>query len=589
VSDSESGERLEATGDRQLSIRKRALKPDPQGRYRPYLGYRIDGKQQRFNLGTDKVEAERRMNRLYELWQENVVVNGEEVWSPLALDFAKDVAKGKRKIEYPFQHRFLEADDPAAEYAQMLNVDRQRFPSLDLLPTDLALYSAGVDSNERLVGNEVQQLQDRLQELGAMSTKNRLPEKLVAGNLHEALDAYADDDVRPHNVWPGSNRLKQSGHRRLEMIERFKERHRDIPLSMLGPDACKEMIRFWCRRPPKKNRKTGRFDLPPIAISSARHHRKELDRFFRWLDATERFGWPLPRGFRQIDRSIGETEDEFAQPLSVIQNDTYTVDELATLNRNATPVERIVLYVGLNCGMGAAELGRIRAHDILLFHKHEFAETLNFSSTDEDCFIRYLRPKTKVFGEWLLWPETVQMMRWGLERSDRIGSDLLFVSEGGRPWYNEQHNKNPQAKFTNLFNRIIERTRKSDANFRRLPFGTLRDTLPNILRTRHSSEMASLCLAHGSTFRGDKLIDCYTNKPFGRFHDLMRTAREYVAPVFEAAPENPAEKPVEQYTPLAVRERMQVMIGEGVSVTKIARECGVSTSTIYREKERLAK
>jgi hypothetical protein len=33
-----------------MAVRKRALKPDPQGRYRPYLGYRIDGKQQRFNI-----------------------------------------------------------------------------------------------------------------------------------------------------------------------------------------------------------------------------------------------------------------------------------------------------------------------------------------------------------------------------------------------------------------------------------------------------------------------------------------------------------------------------------------------------------
>ena len=136
-----------------MPVRKRALKPDPQGRYRPCLGYRIDGKQQRFNLGMDKPEAERRMNRLYELWQENVAANGEDVWSPLALHFAKEVAKGKRRIEYPFQTHFLEADDPAAEYSQMVHVERQRFPSLDIVPTDPALYSAGVERNERLVGS----------------------------------------------------------------------------------------------------------------------------------------------------------------------------------------------------------------------------------------------------------------------------------------------------------------------------------------------------------------------------------------------------------------------------------------------------
>ncbi len=570
-----------------MAVRKRALKPDPQGRYRPYLGYRVDGKQQRFNLGTDKVEAERRMNRLYELWQENVAANREEVWSPLALSFAKEVAKGNRKIEYPFLRHFLEADDPAAEYAQMVHVERQRFPSLDIIPADPDLYAIGIDRNEHLVASEVQHLQERLAELGALAPKNKLPDKLVTGKLHEALDAYAEDDVKSHNVWPGSNRLKQSGHRRLEMIERFKERHRDVLLSMLGYDACKEVIRFWCRRPPTKNRKTGQFDGPPMAISSARHHRKELDRFFRWLDATERFGWVLPRGFNQIDRSIGETEDEFSRRLSVIQNETYGVDELAALNRHATPLERLVLYVGLNCGMGAAELGRLRRSDILLFYKHEFADALTFASTDQDSFIRYLRPKTKVFGEWLLWPETVQMVQWGLERAQGIGSDLLFVSESGQPWYNERHNKNPQAKFTNVFNRLIARVMKSDPHFRRLAFGTLRDTLPNILRSRHSSEMASLCLAHGSTFRGDKLIDCYTNKPFGRFHEIMRVARDYVAAVFEEAPSDPAVSPGKQYLPLKTREKVRSMLAAGDRVAKIAQDCGVSQMTVYREQKNL--
>jgi DNA invertase Pin-like site-specific DNA recombinase len=36
-----------------MPVPKRTLRPDSQGRYRPYLGIRIDGKQPHFNLGTD--------------------------------------------------------------------------------------------------------------------------------------------------------------------------------------------------------------------------------------------------------------------------------------------------------------------------------------------------------------------------------------------------------------------------------------------------------------------------------------------------------------------------------------------------------
>lgn len=99
--------------------------------------------------------------------------------------------------------------------------------------------------------------------------------------------------------------------------------------------------------------------------------------------------------------------------------------------------------------------------------------------------------------------------------------------------------------------------------------------------------MASICLAHGSTFRGDKLIDCYTNKPFGRFHELMRTAREYVASVFEAAPNDPTDSRAKQYLPLKTREKMRSMLAAGDRVSKIAKDCEVSPMTVYREEEKL--
>jgi hypothetical protein len=91
-------------------------------------------------------------------------------------------------------------------------------------------------------------------------------------------------------------------------------------------------------------------------------------------------------------------EDPKANKLCAVQKDTYSVEELAELNRNATPLERLLLYVALNCGMGAAELGRLRTKDFLLHHRHEFADRLGFDSTEADSFIRFLRPKTGVSG-----------------------------------------------------------------------------------------------------------------------------------------------------------------------------------------------
>ncbi|AMV40158.1 hypothetical protein [Planctomyces sp. SH-PL62] len=204
--------------------------------------------------------------------------------------------------------------------------------------------------------------------------------------------------------------------------------------------------------------------------------------------------------------------------LSVITKRVYSAEQLATINKHATPTERLLLYLGLNCAMGAAEGGRLARGDILLGHRHEYAERLHFSSTVEDSFVRLLRSKTEVFGEWLIWPETARMLRWRLERSRNIGSELLLVSEEGMPWYRE-HETNAQYHFANVWTRLLKRVRKSDPEFPILPFGMLRDTLPDLLRHRESDDLASLCLAHGQPFQGDNLLECYGNRPFGRLHD----------------------------------------------------------------------
>jgi hypothetical protein len=126
--------------------------------------------------------------------------------------------------------------------------------------------------------------------------------------------------------------------------------------------------------------------------------------------------------------------------------------------------------------MGAAELGRLVESDFSLRQLHPFADRPHFGSTPEDSFVRFLRPKTHVFGEWLLWEETVPMVEWGLKESRRVKSEVLFVSDRRQPWYRER-TKNPHSKFSNVWNGLIRRVQNSDSKFRRLPVGTLRAKL----------------------------------------------------------------------------------------------------------------
>ena len=122
------------------------------------------------------------------------------------------------------------------------------------------------------------------------------------------------------------------------------------------------------------------------------------------------------------------------------------------------------LAVGLNCAMGAAELGRLTREDFLLNHQHEFQRKLKFKSTSEDSFCREFRPKTKIFGEWILWPETVKWVRWGIARAEKLGTNILFCDDDGRSLYVETA-KNPQYKFANLWTDVTENSRRQMRRF----------------------------------------------------------------------------------------------------------------------------
>ncbi len=560
-----------------MTTRQRELKPDPRGWYRPRIGWvRWDGKptQPRFNLGTDRKEAERRYAKIQELYEENCRVNGEDQWSPRALGFARELASGKKVVEYPPPSDENGLEDPQLEYAQMMQVDQQHFPSLQLVPSDHAKYAESVKLNERLMTSRLRELEAELRELGALVGQSGVPDRLVTGTLHEALDAYAES-VRRDGAKLPSGELKPYQRLRIVKVERLKREHADVPLHSLGYDQCASMVHFWRNRPVTMRGTRSSRD-------NSRHHIGELFRFFRWLDATSQFRWAMPRGITMVSRRVEKFESE--KKLSAVTKPTYTPEQLAVINRHANPFERLALYVGLNCAMGAAELGRLVVSDCLLHRAHPHAARLGFESTGDDSFLRYFRPKTEVFGEWLLWPETTEMVRWGVERAGRMGVDLLFTWDTGEPIYDEAL-KNPQAGFANIWTRLLERVRKSHPAFPELPFGTLRDTLPDLLRRDYSDDLASLCLAHGTPSKADSLLECYSNKPFGRFHQALRQVREHFAPMF-AAVRDPFDD-AKHYLPVAVKERIAELLRQNKGTTEIARECGVSRMTVLREKKKL--
>ncbi len=508
------------------TARKRGLAPDSHGRYRPYVGFYVaaDGQRRpkRFNLGTDRPEAERRYHRLHDLFAD---LNGD-VWKGRTLAYAEQIAAGERPSFTAFATDsyfpyVLDTRKPE-DYAQAIEQERRIFPSLagELQADNPALLVESVEAQRDRIQARLRALQNELDQLGALQAANvTLPAKLIPGTFHEALDSYVEEFKRHTPRLPGGE-LKPSTEKRIAKVERLKANNADCPLHELTKDRIADYAAYWRNRPKTKRDKS-------CSRPHAKHHLGEFFRFLEWLDGSDKYQWATPKGLASISRKIARFDHE--KKLAAVTKHTYEPHELAQLNATATDRERLALYLALNCAMGAAELGRLVIDDFCVDQPHPFAKKLGIHSTAADCFLRYFRPKTGVFGEWYLWPETVELVRRAIERSKAIGSDLIFCRETGTPLYDERLKK-PDAGFANLWGYCRKRSKIT----KKLPFGSLRDTLPDHFRgTCDNPEIASICLTHG-TPGVDKLIDCYANKPFGQLHEAIKKSRAYYAPVFDA-------------------------------------------------------
>ena len=134
---------------------------------------------------------------------------------------------------------------------------------------------------------------------------------------------------------------------------------------------------------------------------------------------------------------------------------------------------------------------------------------------------------------------------------------------------------------------MLKRVRKDYPDFPTYSFTTLRDTAADRIRRIAGGEVAAVFLMHGRPVRKDDLLDLYTNRPFGEVFKALRKFEEELRPVFEAAPDDPWETPMQQYTSLGVREKMIALYRAGVKPTEIARQVGKSHQTVYKLIERL--
>lgn len=276
-------------------------------------------------------------------------------------------------------------------------------------------------------------------------------------------------------------------------------------------------------------------------IGTCKHRISELSMFFDWLHVTDEFDWRKPEEYDSVSRTIARDKTK-RSIRKLVAKPLFSVEDLARINAQCMPIERVLLYLGLNCAFGAAESGRLNiwstddtgTGDLYLHQPHPLAylwEKQGFRSAEADSWIAYLRPKTGVAGTWWLWPETVAAIEAWLAVRPPTDSPRLIVNSKGFNLYSET-SRNGQSTFTNLWGRLLGRVNRANPSLPplSLPFGTLRAQFPDWAVQHDESVSGSIALAHGSPYKDD-LLACYSNRPFPRLFEVQKRYREFLSPV----------------------------------------------------------
>jgi hypothetical protein len=250
------------------------------------------------------------------------------------------------------------------------------------------------------------------------------------------------------------------------------------------------------------------------------------------------------------------------------------------------------------------ECATLRVGEIFLHQMHEFARYIEFDFDENDSFVRRVRAKTEVLGEWLLWPLTVQAMEWLLARrksqthitkGDGKGREipfrpeaLAFLNDAGHSMAKRTKKLNANNQITNMWGRLLKRVRQDhEDDLPWLPHESLRDTSANWIREQFSGEIAEVFLAHGSPLGTKSLVECYTNKPFGKVFEALRWLEEKLKPMFDATPANPfPEQRKKGGGGLTLRQQRQIheLSAVKLPVPQIAAKVGCSRATVYRHR-----
>jgi integrase len=456
------------------------------------IGKLENGRPFRFYLGDDDSKAANHIPRLVALWrgvkERWQDFKGDEpettpfpCWDELTLTLGRAIARGEWSVRI----------EPPDEGPEDLAVWHQQFKTyFPMIQVEIEIVhkdkleegkQSFIDGGKEMADKE--QTRHKRKMRIARSVGESCGGKMATREtLHDALEAY--------KVWIEKKfvdidgRTTQTGKKQGERAERLKRLTNDIPLSEFGIPEIEAIIEFWRTRPKKTPRKSK--PVEPYSFSLCKHTIRLFKHFLRWLHKEPTFPWKKPVEL-EFDRLDIVKDREIKYKIEV-----YTKEELGILWQHASHFERQLLLLALNCAFSISEIGSLTWTEI------------------EGEYIKGLRPKTKVYGEFWLW----EITRKALGESKKKG--LVLTTEAGLSLIAPTEGNNTSKKIPNAWNRLLRRIKKHEdhKDFRMLGFHHLRKTAGDLIRKLSDGETMAVFLRHGKPVKSDPLADRYSNPAF---------------------------------------------------------------------------
>lgn len=370
------------------------------------------------------------------------------------------------------------------------------------------------------------------------------------GSLHQALDAYREYIEQLYQDKP-------SLHPQLTSLALIKRHQADIGLNQLDADGIEQMLAYWSRRPPGDKGK-------PLAMTTCRNAGTVTRQFLRWLSRSPRFEWTLPGGFTFPRSRITVLPVDHADK---IKRKYFKIAELKILWEYCRPWERALMLLALNAGFANREIATLQTVEIVKGKKYSF--------------IRRHRTKTGVYAEWLLWPETLEALKY-LEQFRPASLAFVVADRDGRALTERLKSDNKNDTIQRHWKRVLERVEADHPGFYKLPFNCLRETGGNLIRhmdLENAAELTSMYHSRsGTSDSPDSLLPVYPTRPWKKLHRALLKLRKKLLPVFTSV-----EKPWEgrgTYISPATITKIKQLRAKGMKLTDIAAQVGLHHVTV---------